>query len=667
MLYKAVRGEYKSINEISRLQKNLDAANAKYRTSNLNLATLKEKLEAANAKNQDLTNYIALQEQAAATRNALNDEHHFEFERKILALEELLEAECDTTKQLEEKLSLLHKDLGRVENQRIAAEKCIQEIRSSLTFRVVHQFRNAGSLRGLLRLPVTLWDIYNLVKSRNKQDKKIANPTGEEVSDKSSDSQQDRWSSEETSQERKRNSPRSQPIPNVTAHDPKHRLYTSDLTVACILDEFTAEALSHEVKLIKVTQETWQSQIEADPPHFLLVESCWRGNDGNWGALTKGSGGGKKLSGLLRYCKQQGIPTVFWNKEDPPHYDKFGPLARLFDLAVTTDVNMVPRYKEDFGIDVHPLSFGAQPKVHNPEPAIHRMQKAVFAGSYYRDKPKRCNDFNDVMEQLVLAGVECDIFDRNYHRGIEKFAFPDNYQTRIVGNLLPEEVWRAHKGYKYQVNMNSVQDSATMFARRVYESLASGTPVISNESVGVRQLFGDVVIMPGKQSISEQLSLLEADPQAYQALAYRGVRAVMREHTYGHRVQELCLLLGMDVEVAIPKCTLVITASSAADIQRAKQLFDAQTAQNKHLFIELKNFDTAHHFLNNSNDTVTYAMQLAREFYEDGRHYYGNYRVLHHDVTHPLPAEALEDFLYWGTWESSSDQSQAARRAEVSE
>lgn len=472
--------------------------------------------------------------------------------------------------------------------------------------------------------------------------------------------------SEAVEKERKRQLLQRQPLPAAIVHDPQHKRRTSDLTVACVLDEFTAEYLSHEVKLIKVTQEAWQAQLEQNPPDFLLVESCWKGNDGNWGTITKGSGGSKKLSGLLRYCKEHGIPTVFWNKEDPPHYDKFGAIAKLFDLAITTDVNMVQRYKEDFGIDVHALSFGAQPKIHNPEPVIPRLQKAVFAGSYYNDKPKRCEDFNHVMGQLEQAGVQYDIFDRNYQKGIEKLAFPDHYQSSIVGNLPPEEIWKAHKGYKYQVNMNSVQDSATMFARRVYESLASGTPLISNDSVGVRELFGDVVIMPGEQSIAEQLRALEASPEAYQAMARRGVRAVMREHTYGHRIQTLCHLLGMEVEVALPKATLAITASSEADIQRAKQLFDAQTAQSKQLFIELENFDNAYQFLNQSNDTVTYAMRFAHEFYTDERHHYGNDCVLKHDVKQPLPAETLEDFLYWGTREATSAPLLATCQTEVS-
>jgi hypothetical protein len=432
-------------------------------------------------------------------------------------------------------------------------------------------------------------------------------------------------------------------------HDPARRRYTSDLVIACILDEFTSECLRHEASLVKITQEAWESQLEAHTPDLLLVESCWRGNDNNWGALTKGSGGGKKLCNLLRYCKENDIPTVFWNKEDPPHYEKFGSIATLFDLVFTTDINMVPRYKDDFGIEVYPLSFGAQPKIHNPSPVIPRLEKAVFAGSYYCDKPKRCADFNEVMGQLEQAGVQYDIFDRNYQKGIEKFSFPERYQVNIVGNLSAEEVWKAHKGYKYQINMNSVQNSSTMFARRVYESLASGTPVISNDSVGVRELFGDVVIMSRAGiSIAEQLRELEASPASYQELSRRGVRAVMREHTYGHRIQTLCRFLGIDVEISLPKAVLAFTASSEEDVKRAKQLFAMQTAPSKHLFIELENFDTAYKFLSESSDTITFAMHLAREFYNDENKYYSSDIVLRCNVNDDLPATALEDFMYWG-------------------
>ncbi|USD22387.1 glycosyltransferase [Microbulbifer variabilis] len=448
---------------------------------------------------------------------------------------------------------------------------------------------------------------------------------------------------------RKKEFLKRQPMPPAIVHEPTHKRLIKDLVVACILDEFTTECLEHEVILIKITQENWAYELEKNHPNFLLVESCWKGNNNNWGTLSKGSGAGKKLSGLLTFCKKKNIPTIFWNKEDPPHYQKFGPIAKFFDVAITTDSNMIPFYKKDYGIDVYPLSFAAQPKIHNPRSILIRKAKTVFAGSYYEDKPKRCSDFKFIFDQIENAGLEFDIFDRNFGKNIKKFIFPEKYQKNIIGNLIPSEVWKAHQGYKYQVNINSVQDSETMFARRVYESLASGTPVISNDSVGVRKLFGDIVIMPkNNKTITSQLGELERSPDEYRNLSRCGVRRVMRSHTYGHRIQELCNLIGLDVKISYPDATLALTAKSEKEIDQAKKIFKEQTAQNKKLFIQLGNFESAYHYLNQSSHSITYAMDFAKKFYPSENSFYNTENVLKADMKDNIIPEALEDFIYWG-------------------
>ena len=58
LVYKTVREEYRSSNDISRLQENLDSVNSQYRDLQLDSVTTREKLEAANSKNQDLANSI---------------------------------------------------------------------------------------------------------------------------------------------------------------------------------------------------------------------------------------------------------------------------------------------------------------------------------------------------------------------------------------------------------------------------------------------------------------------------------------------------------------------------------------------------------------------------------------------------------------------------------
>ena len=56
--------------------------------------------------------------------------------------------------------------------------------------------------------------------------------------------------------------------------------------------------------------------------------------------------------------------------------------------------------------------------------------------------------------------------------------------------------------------MNSVNQSQTMFARRVFEMLASNTITVGNYSRGVKNLFGDLTICTDDSTeMNRQLSL----------------------------------------------------------------------------------------------------------------------------------------------------------------
>ena len=106
------------------------------------------------------------------------------------------------------------------------------------------------------------------------------------------------------------------------------------------------------------------------------------------------------LRELVAWCKEQGIPTVFWNKEDPPNYERFIETAKLFDRVFTVDVDCVPRYVKDLGHDrVEVLPFAAAPRIHNPIAAPDgRTFDIAFAGTYFAEK-------HPVVHNLVISNV----------------------------------------------------------------------------------------------------------------------------------------------------------------------------------------------------------------------------------------------------------------------
>ena len=152
-----------------------------------------------------------------------------------------------------------------------------------------------------------------------------------------------------------------------------------DLRVGVILDDFSRLAFRYEWDQVELTSGLWRSEV--DSPRridLLFVESAWHGNSDSWQyALTGTSAPRPALVELLEWCRAEGVPTVFWNKEDPVHYDEFLPTARLFDHVWTTDSERVADYQRDLGHNrVGVLPFAAQPRSttrSGPRPVTKRV------------------------------------------------------------------------------------------------------------------------------------------------------------------------------------------------------------------------------------------------------------------------------------------------------
>ena len=416
----------------------------------------------------------------------------------------------------------------------------------------------------------------------------------------------------------------------------------ASLKVAAVLDEFTFACTARESRICAIEPGFWLRQLKEFKPDFLFVESCWFGNNNQWGSLMYGNSYNApnqmhELAKVVEYCKKKGIPTVFWSKEDPVHYDKFAPTAKLFDYVFTTDVNMVENYQKDYGIDAEPLCFFCQPEVHNPLEVIPRKNKAAFAGSYYSAKKERCADFDVLINALKRANVDYDIFDRCLYRKESNLKFPERYKQNVIGHLEPDEMWKAYKGYKYTININSVKQSPTMFARRVYESLASGTPVVSNYSKGVVEQFGDIVC--ASDDPDEIVSFLEKmqDESEYRKVVEKGVREVLSKHTVAGRLKQICNRIGIDVTDHLPNAYLIANVSTIQEAEHAYTVFTNQTYRNKHLVVSMTNESALYPYLLKNDSNITF--RLVNEFTQPPK----GLRV-ELTMDKELPTTALEDY-----------------------
>ncbi|QLH74232.1 MAG: glycosyltransferase [Methanomassiliicoccales archaeon] len=359
----------------------------------------------------------------------------------------------------------------------------------------------------------------------------------------------------------------------------------SELRVASVLDDFSYLSFAPECQLLSLSAERWREEIEAFHPHMLFVESAWMGKEDSW--KWKVSVVSPELIELVAWCKERKIPTVFWNKEDPKHFETFIRAAKFFDIVFTTDLDMIPEYRMRLGHSrVYLLPFATQPRLHNPIETYERKMGFCFAGSYYSQQIERNKTFAKFVNIVSRYG-ELEIFDRYMNTEDVRMSFPERYRRFIVGSLPPENIGRAYKGYMFGINMNSIKNSQTMFARRVFELLSSNTVTVGNYSKGVHNILGDLTVSTDDMEyLKARLDILTKDMEMRDMFRLAGLREVLSHHTYCHRLTTVVKkTFNVELDVAMPEIVVISRPKTLEELERVLDAFKRQTYDRKRLVL----------------------------------------------------------------------------------
>ncbi|PCC18675.1 glycosyltransferase family protein [Brevibacterium aurantiacum] len=384
-----------------------------------------------------------------------------------------------------------------------------------------------------------------------------------------------------------------------------------ELRVGTILDEFSAESFGYEWAMIPLKRDGWPSQL--DSVDFVFIESAWNGNGGAWKfKLTGTAGPSPEIVELLDVCRRRGIPTVFWNKEDPPHFDDFLPLAKLFDVVFTSDVRLLDEYRKHLSHGrVAPLAFAAQPAIHSPVRPAHNFaaRDIAFAGMYFTHKfPERRAQMDlllgaaDKVSPRMEHGLE--IFSR-FLGDDERYQFPGSLADRVVGSLPYRNLLTAYKNYKVFLNVNSVVDSPSMCARRIFEITAAGTPVITTPSAATREYFPPSEL-PQPESQEEAELVLRAFVRSRELrdrTVHLAQRRIWHEHTYTHRAMSIMDSIGVEYSDPIPRSVSVVVSTNRPEhLSNVLETHAAQKLENRELIIVQHGFGSSPEMLSHAAD-----------------------------------------------------------------
>ena len=329
--------------------------------------------------------------------------------------------------------------------------------------------------------------------------------------------------------------------------------YMDELNVAVIMDTFTFNSYNGEFNAIALEPDIWNRQLEENDIDLLFVESAYHGvceeniingvaienkNIRPWQGkiavnLNKGWDNRDILFEILDYCKEKDIPTIFWNKEDPVSFDdkkyNFVDTALHFDYIFTTDVGIIPRYNALGHEHVYPLLFATQIKLFNPIENASRSTDIIFPGSWYKKFNDRCIMMRNLFDKILDSKYKLKIYNRSSDLDIEDRIFPEKYHPYIYPKVNFDKMPSVYKESKFSLNINTVTESYTMFARRVFELMSSNTFVFSNYSKGVYDLFKNNIIYLDQE---DKIDLNNIDVDK---ICEDNLYNVLENHTYSQR------------------------------------------------------------------------------------------------------------------------------------
>ncbi len=282
-----------------------------------------------------------------------------------------------------------------------------------------------------------------------------------------------------------------------------------------------------DLPILYYVLERERSNIKVD---MLIIESLWRGKNNSFNFINKE----KKenvIFEIIQYCQRFNIKTVLYNKEDPPHFHHFLNIAKEVDFVFTTDKSSIEKYEEE-GIEAKHLPFFIDEKLFNVfGDEEKKEEKVFFAGSYYEKYEERAKFVKNIFHKLYKDfGLE--IYDRNYYSLNSIYKFPTEFEYMVKGGGLPIwELVEKTKNFKYTVNLNSVINSDTMIARRVFEQVALGKVVISNYALSLEEENIDGVVFSKKNDYEEICEKIKKIDNEYEDRLKRSMKILRKYST----------------------------------------------------------------------------------------------------------------------------------------
>ena len=140
------------------------------------------------------------------------------------------------------------------------------------------------------------------------------------------------------------------------------------------------------------------------------------------------------------------------------------------------------------------------------------------------------------------------IFDRNSERKSSNYRYPKFENMEVFPSVSYEQTAQIYKDYLISFNVNTIEDSPTMFSRRLVEIIACGGVAITNNTPAVERYFKDYCYtFETKEELEALLKRFQKDGLNHsdKKRLKAGAQYILKEHTWTHRLERIKKIIGI--------------------------------------------------------------------------------------------------------------------------
>jgi GT2 family glycosyltransferase len=218
-------------------------------------------------------------------------------------------------------------------------------------------------------------------------------------------------------------------------------------------------------------------------------------------------------------------PTMAWVISHPDTVSEEE--VRDYDAVFAASVSWATRRSRDWGLEIRPLLQATDPERFGPDAAAADTgADALFVGNTR-------GEFRPIVRDAFEAGLDLTVFGV----GWERFLAPSQVAGRYLDNTLLSAAYRS-AGVVLNDHFDDMRREGFV-SNRIFDALASGARVVSDEVEGLAEVFGDAVAVYRTPADLRRLVDDRKTVFGDEAARVRLAEVVRRDHSFRARAEVL--------------------------------------------------------------------------------------------------------------------------------